>query len=354
MTDAQRAPQALLVTGGAGFIGSAFIRRVFRDPKFTGKVVNLDLLTYAGNPDNLKGAVDTARYTLVRGDIADQKLVDSVCEQHGIDAIVNFAAESHVDRSILGPGVFVQTNIVGTYALLEIVRKRPSIHFHHVSTDEVYGSLGDTGLFTEQTPYDPSSPYSASKAASDHLVRAYQRTYGISTTVSNCSNNYGPYHFPEKLIPLMVLNLFEGKELPVYGDGLNVRDWLFVDDHAEALWTILTHGKQGQTYNVGGNNEWTNIAIVKKLIELVAELKQKPRAELEAQIRYVKDRPGHDRRYAIDSSKLQTELGWAPRHTLESGLTETVRWYAENTAWVTGVRSGAYREWINANYGTRE
>ncbi len=353
MTAPLRSPQSLLVTGGAGFIGSAFIRRLFADSSFAGKVVNLDLLTYAGNPENLKGAVDESRYTLVRGDIGDQRLVDGLCEQHGIDAIVHFAAESHVDRSISGPGVFVQTNIVGTYALLEVVRKRPHIHFHHVSTDEVYGSLGDTGLFTEQTPYDPSSPYSASKAASDHLVRAYQRTYGISTTVSNCSNNYGPYHFPEKLIPLMILNLFEGKELPVYGDGLNVRDWLFVDDHAEALWVILTRGAVGQTYNVGGNNEWTNIAIVKRLIELVAELKGRPPAELEAQIRYVKDRPGHDRRYAIDSSKLKTELGWVPRHDLDGGLRETVRWYADNSAWVSGVRSGAYREWIDANYGAR-
>jgi dTDP-glucose 4,6-dehydratase len=351
-----RSPQSLLVTGGAGFIGSAFIRCLFKNPAFSGKIVNLDLLTYAGNPENLKQAVSAVapgRYTLVRGDIADQKLVDGLCEEHGIDAIVNFAAESHVDRSILGPGVFVQTNIVGTYALLEVVRKRPSIHFHHVSTDEVYGSLGNTGLFTEQTPYDPSSPYSASKAASDHLVRAYARTYGISTTVSNCSNNYGPYHFPEKLIPLMILNLFGGKELPVYGDGLNIRDWLFVDDHAQALWVILTRGAAGQTYNVGGNNEWTNIAIVNRLIELVADLKGKPRAELQGLIRYVKDRPGHDRRYAIDSSKLKAELGWVPEHALEDGLAETVRWYAENTAWVDGVRSGAYREWIDANYATR-
>jgi dTDP-glucose 4,6-dehydratase len=353
MIEPLRSPRALLVTGGAGFIGSAFIRRLFKTPEFSGKIVNLDLLTYAGNPENLKGLVDEGRYTLVRGDIADQKLVEDLCERHAIDAIVNFAAESHVDRSILGPGVFVQTNIVGTYALLEVVRKRPSIHFHHVSTDEVYGSLGPTGLFTEQTAYDPSSPYSASKAASDHLVRAYQRTYGISTTVSNCSNNYGPYHFPEKLIPLMILNLFEGKELPVYGDGLNVRDWLFVDDHAQALWTILTRGRAGQTYNVGGNNEWTNIAIVRKLIELVAAVQSKPRAELEGLIRYVKDRPGHDRRYAIDSSKLKSELGWTPAHDLESGLAETVRWYAENTAWVQSVRSGAYREWLDANYSAR-
>jgi dTDP-glucose 4,6-dehydratase len=353
MTTQLRTPQALLVTGGAGFIGSAFIRYLFKDPAFTGKIVNLDLLTYAGNPENLSAGVDEARYTLVRGDISDQQLVDGLCERHGVDAIVNFAAESHVDRSILGPGVFVQTNIVGTYALLEVVRKRPSIHFHHVSTDEVYGSLGATGLFTEQTPYDPSSPYSASKAASDHLVRAYQRTYGLSTTVSNCSNNYGPYHFPEKLIPLMILNLFEGKELPVYGDGLNVRDWLFVDDHAEALWLILTRGRVGQTYNVGGNNEWTNIAIVSKLIELVADAQGKPRSELQALIKYVKDRPGHDRRYAIDSSKLKNELGWLPRRDLDRGLAETVHWYAENSAWVQSVRSGAYRAWIDANYAAR-
>ncbi len=353
MKAALRSPGSLLVTGGAGFIGSAFIRQLFRNPDFTGSIVNLDLLTYAGNPENLAGAVDPARYRLVRGDIADQTLVAGLCEEHGIDSIVNFAAESHVDRSILGPGVFVQTNIVGTYALLEVVRQRPSIHFHHVSTDEVYGSLGATGLFTEQTAYDPSSPYSASKAASDHLVRAYQRTYGISTTISNCSNNYGPYHFPEKLIPLMILNLFEGKELPVYGDGLNVRDWLFVDDHAEALWVILTRGQPGQTYNVGGNNEWTNLAIVNQLIALVAERQGRPEAELVAQIRFVKDRPGHDRRYAIDSSKLQTELGWQPRHDLATGLRETVAWYADNAAWVAGVRSGAYREWLDANYRAR-
>jgi dTDP-glucose 4,6-dehydratase len=353
MSQQTRAPRALLVTGGAGFIGSAFIRYLFKNRDFTGKIVNLDLLTYAGNPENLKGFVDEERYTLVRGDIADQALVDDVCERHGIDALVNFAAESHVDRSILGPGVFVQTNVVGPYALLEVVRKRPHVHFHHVSTDEVYGSLGATGLFTEQTAYDPSSPYSASKAASDHLVRAYQRTYGLSTTVSNCSNNYGPYHFPEKLIPLMILNMFEGKELPVYGDGLNVRDWLFVDDHAEALWLILTRGRVGQTYNVGGNNEWTNIAIVNKLIELVAAAKGTPVAELQRSIRFVKDRPGHDRRYAIDSSKLQDELGWRPRHDLDRGLEATVRWYAENAAWVAGVRSGAYREWIDANYVAR-
>jgi dTDP-glucose 4,6-dehydratase len=348
-----RNPQSLLVTGGAGFIGSAFIRLLFADPDFRGRIVNLDLLTYAGNPDNLEGAVDEQRYALVRGDIADQALVEDLCERHAIDAIVNFAAESHVDRSILGPDVFIQTNVVGTFALLEVVRKRSGIHFHHVSTDEVYGSLGPTGKFTETTAYDPSSPYSASKAASDHLVRAYARTYGISTTLSNCSNNYGPYHFPEKLIPLMILNLFEGKELPVYGDGLNVRDWLYVDDHAEALWRIVRSGRAGETYNVGGNNEWTNLAIVERLIELVAELSGKSQSELEKLIRFVKDRPGHDRRYAIDASKLERELGWKPRHSLEQGLRATVRWYAAHPEWVRAVRSGSYRAWIDANYGKR-
>src|SRR6478752_7774107 len=343
-----RQPQNVLVTGGCGFIGSAFIRFLFRQAGFSGKIVNLDLLTYAANPDNVAGAVDPARYTFVQGDIGDSELVSRLCREHAVDTLVHFAAESHVDRSIVGPGAFMQANILGTYHLLEVVRAHSHIHFHHVSTDEVYGSLGATGLFTETTPYDPSSPYSASKAASDHLVRAYTRTYGISTTLSNCSNNYGPYHFPEKLIPLMILNLFEGKELPVYGDGLNVRDWLFVDDHAEALWQILTRGRVGQTYNVGGNNEWTNIAIVSKLIELVASLRGRPASELKGLIRYVKDRPGHDRRYAIDSSKLQSELGWQPAHDLDQGLSETVRWYAENAAWVSGVRSGAYREWIDA------
>jgi dTDP-glucose 4,6-dehydratase len=349
----QREPKKLLVTGGAGFIGSSFIRYLFGRPDFSGTIVNLDALTYAGNPENLSGHVDEARYHFARGDIADHELVRRLIGEHAIDTIVNFAAESHVDRSILGPGVFVQTNVVGTFRLLEVVRQNPQVHFHHVSTDEVYGSLGPTGAFTEETPFQPNSPYSASKAASDHFVRAYTHTYGISTTISNCSNNYGPYHFPEKLIPLMILNMLESKPLPVYGDGMNVRDWLYVDDHAEAIWTILCDGKSGETYNVGGGNEWPNIAIVRKLIDLVAELAGRERSALEGLVTYVKDRPGHDKRYAVDSSKLQRELGWRPRHDLESGLRATVRWYLENPTWIERVRTGAYREWIEANYEKR-
>jgi dTDP-glucose 4,6-dehydratase len=351
MNDRQRSPKSILVTGGAGFIGSAFIRRLFKNRDFQGKIVNLDLLTYAGNPENLKGAVDAPRYTLVRGDIADQKLVDAVCQEHAIDAIVNFAAESHVDRSILGPGVFVQTNIVGTYALLEVVRKRPGIHFHHVSTDEVYGSLGETGLFTEDTAYDPSSPYSASKAASDHLVRAYQRTYGISTTVSNCSNNYGPYHFPEKLIPLMIVNALAGKPLPVYGDGQNVRDWLYVSDHCDAIRTVLRKGRVGETYNIGGRNEKRNLEIVNVICATLDELRpgdpMVPHAKL---IRFVQDRPGHDRRYAIDARKIEAELEWKPSETFETGIRKTIDWYLANDAWIQGVTSGTYRKWIASQY----
>jgi dTDP-glucose 4,6-dehydratase len=348
-----RQPQSVLVTGGCGFIGSAFVRYLFRLPEFRGKVVNLDLLTYAANPDNVKGAVDPARYTFVQGDIGDAELVARTCQQHAVDTIVHFAAESHVDRSIVGPGAFIQANIVGTYHLLEVVRAQSQIHFHHVSTDEVYGSLGATGLFTETTPYDPSSPYSASKAASDHLVRAYTRTYGLSTTLSNCSNNYGPYQFPEKLIPLMILNLLEGKPLPVYGTGANVRDWLYVDDHAEAIWTIVLHGKRGETYNVGGEAEWANLALLHKLIEVVAKAAGRDAGVLKQQITFVADRPGHDARYAIDCSKLKRELKWSQRHDIESGLLSTVRWYLENSDWVARVKSGAYREWLDQNYGGR-
>jgi dTDP-glucose 4,6-dehydratase len=348
-----REPHSVLVTGGCGFIGSAFIRYLFRLPEFTGTVVNFDLLTYAANPDNVLGSVDTARYSFVQGDIGDTSLVARVCQEHAIDTVVHFAAESHVDRSISGPGAFIQANIVGTHQLLEVVRAYSQIHFHHVSTDEVYGSLGPTGLFTEATPYDPSSPYSASKAASDHLVRAYARTYGLSTTLSNCSNNYGPYQFPEKLIPLMILNLLEGKSLPVYGTGANVRDWLYVDDHAEAIWTIVQNGKRGETYNVGGEAEWANLALLHKLIEVVAQAAQRDPAALKKQITFVADRPGHDARYAIDCSKLKRELGWSQRHDIEGGLLATVRWYLEHPEWVQRVKSGAYREWIDKNYGSR-
>ena len=348
-----RHPKNVLVTGGCGFIGSAFVRYLFRLPEVDGKVVNLDLLTYAANPDNVTGAVDPPRYTFVQGDICNAELVARVCKEHAVDTIVHFAAESHVDRSISGPGAFIQANIVGTYQLLEVVRAQNQIHFHHVSTDEVYGSLGETGLFHETTAYDPSSPYSASKAASDHLVRAYARTYKLSTTISNCSNNYGPYQFPEKLIPLMVLNLLEGKPLPVYGTGANVRDWLYVDDHAEAIWTIVLNGARGETYNVGGEAEWANLALLHKLIDLFSGITGKSTDELKALIKFVSDRPGHDARYAIDCSKLKRELGWTQRHDIESGLTETVRWYLEHPEWVARVKSGAYREWLDKNYGAR-
>jgi dTDP-glucose 4,6-dehydratase len=342
-----------LVTGGCGFIGSAFVRYLLGQPSFTGKLVNLDLMTYAANAENVAAAAGSGRYTFAQGDIGDAPFVARTCREHAVDTIVHFAAESHVDRSISGPGAFVQANIVGTYQLLQVVRELPQIHFHHVSTDEVYGSLGATGLFHETTPYDPSSPYSASKAASDHLVRAYARTYGLSTTLSNCSNNYGPYQFPEKLIPLMILNLLEGKPLPVYGTGANIRDWLYVDDHVEAIWTIVQRGKRGETYNIGGEAEWANLALLHKLIDVVAQTTGRDAEALRKQITFVADRPGHDARYAIDCSKLKAELGWTQRHDIESGLVSTVRWYLENPAWVARVKSGAYREWLDANYGSR-
>jgi dTDP-glucose 4,6-dehydratase len=342
-----------LITGGCGFIGSAMVRWLFRKPEFGGRVVNLDWLTYAGNQENVVGLVDERRYQFVHGDIRDAELVARVCREEKIDTIVHFAAESHVDRSIEGPLVFIDTNVVGTAKLLEVVRSTPSIHFHHVSTDEVFGSLGETGFFTEETPYDPRSPYSASKAGSDHLVRAYAHTFGLSVTVSNCSNNYGAYQFPEKLIPLMILNMLEGKPLPIYGDGGNIRDWLHVDDHIEAIWTIVTRGQSGQTYNVGGRAERTNLQLIDLLTQIISRETGRSQASLEALRTFVKDRPGHDRRYAIDFSKLQRELGWQPGYDLERGLTETVRWYMNNQTWVEHVRSGAYREWLERNYGGR-
>ena len=343
----------ILVTGGCGFIGSAFIRYLFRLPEFTGKVVNLDLLTYAANPENVSGNVDEVRYELVRGDIADVELVQHTCRHHSIDTIVHFAAESHVDRSILGPDVFIQTNIVGTHRLLEVVRALPHIHFHHVLTDEVFGSLGGAGHFTETTPYHPNSPYSASKAGADHLVRAYAHTFGIKATLSNCSNNYGPYQFPEKLLPLMLLNMLEDKPLPVYGDGSNVRDWLYVDDHADAIWTILQGGKAGDTYNIGGEAEWNNLALLHLLIDVVASETGRKATTLRQLITFVKDRPGHDLRYAIDCGKLKRELGWKQKHDIHRGLLDTVRWYLRNPSWVQNVRSGAYRNWLEQNYGRR-
>jgi dTDP-glucose 4,6-dehydratase len=347
-----RDPKRILVTGGCGFIGSATIRYLFRETE-PETVVNLDALTYAADPANVAVIADDPRYALVHGDICDQQLVARLCDEHRIDAILHFAAESHVDRSIVGPGAFVQTNVVGTQLLLDVVRERPHIHFHHVSTDEVYGSLGPTGRFHETTPYAPRSPYAASKAASDHLVRAYAHTYGLSTTISNCSNNYGPYQFPEKLLPLMILNMLGNEPLPVYGDGSNVRDWLYVDDHAAALWLVVTRGPKGDTYNIGGDAERTNLALLHRLIALVAELADRDAAELTALIAFVQDRPGHDRRYAVDCSKLKRELGWTPQHDLDSGLRLTVRWYLEHADWVERAKSGEYRAWIQANYANR-
>jgi dTDP-glucose 4,6-dehydratase len=348
-----RNPHSVLVTGGCGFIGSAFIRMLFRDAGFHGRVVNLDLLTYAGNPLNLKGHVDDSRYTFCKGDVRDAGVVGKLLDDHRVDAVVHFAAETHVDRSIHGPREFIDTNVLGTFQLLEAVRERPRVHFHHVSTDEVYGSLGETGAFTEETPYSPRSPYSASKAASDHLVAAYAHTYGLSTTLSNCSNNYGPYQFPEKLIPLMILNAMEGKPLAVYGDGRNVRDWLYVDDHVEAVWLVLTRGASGARYNIGGGNEWRNLDVLDALLETLAAEKQANLDHYRKLITFVKDRPGHDRRYAMDSSRIERDLGWVPRHDFTSGLRETVRWYLNNLEWVEGVRSGAYRSWLERNYAGR-
>ena len=341
----------ILTTGCAGFIGSNFIHTWFAD--HDEPVINLDKLTYAGNLENLKAFAKDPRHHFVQGDIGDRTLVDRLLAEHKPRAVVNFAAESHVDRSIDGPLTFVETNVLGTCRMLEEVRAwyaglqgaaRDNFRFLHVSTDEVYGSLGATGLFTEETPYSPNSPYSASKAASDHFVRAYHHTYGLPVLITNCSNNYGPYQFPEKLIPLMILNALEGRPLPVYGDGLNVRDWLYVEDHCAAIETVLARGRVGECYNVGGNNEQTNIGIVRQVCALVDRLRPGlPHAPCESLITYVRDRPGHDRRYAIDASKIQRELGWTPQQDFASGLEQTVRWYLENPVWVERVQSGKYR-----------
>lgn len=331
----QRKIKNILVTGGAGFIGSAFIRYLLSpEVQFSGVCINLDALTYAGNLDNLAPIDKDPRYLFEKGDIRNEAFVEHLCQEHAIDALIHFAAESHVDRSILGPQAFIETNIVGTFHLLEIIKRNPHIHFHHVSTDEVYGSLGATGYFTEESPYQPNSPYSASKAASDHLVRAYEHTYGLSTCISNCSNNYGPYHFPEKLIPLMILNCLDRKPLPVYGKGVNVRDWLYVDDHAKALYLLLLKGKKGETYNIGGESEWRNIDLVKEIVRIIADIQGVPYKELESLITFVTDRPGHDLRYAIDCSKIKREIGWTPSHSFSQALKKTIVWYMENMAWV--------------------
>lgn len=349
-------PQVVLVTGGCGFIGSNFLNMfVPQNPHI--QFVNVDALTYAGNPMNLEGIASAPNYTFEHVNICDEEGIKAVFAKHNPDTVFHFAAESHVDRSILGPKAFIETNVVGTYNLLEAARhlwgKSEGKVFHHVSTDEVYGSLGDEGFFTEETPYDPSSPYSASKASSDHLVRAYNHTYGLPTRITNCSNNYGPYHFPEKLIPLMTLNCLRGKPLPVYGKGANVRDWLFVTDHCQAIWKVATAGKVGETYNVGGNTEKSNLEVVHTICSTVAQELGEPVEKYTCLITYVTDRPGHDFRYAIDASKIKRELGWEPSVTFEEGLRQTVRWYLENDAWIAGIENGAYRNWMDTNYAKR-
>jgi len=349
-------PSAILVTGGAGFIGSNFIHSFIANNPAC-RVVNLDVLTYAGNLKNLTAVADNPNYRFVKGDIGDAALVASILSQEKIDAVVHFAAESHVDRSITGPEIFVRTNVLGTQVLLEESRKHwqaglvADFRFFQISTDEVYGSLGDTGYFTEETPLAANSPYSASKAGADLLVRAYHETFGLPTLNTRCSNNYGPYHFPEKLIPLMIHNIMNRKALPVYGDGLNVRDWLHVRDHASAIEVVLKTARPGSVYNIGGNNEWKNIDIVNLVCDLLDSRLGRAAGENRGLITFVKDRPGHDRRYAIDATRLKSDLGWEPSYTFESGIAETIDWYLQNQEWVTDVTSGSYRDYYENQYG---
>ena len=369
----------ILITGGAGFIGSNFINYLFglsatgsaefMDSGFKGRIVNVDALTYAGNLENLsmveekfgKGS-SNQRYFFEKVDICDRSEIERIFKQYDIDTVIHFAAESHVDRSILGPEAFIKTNVMGTFTLLDVARNywgisldrhRDDVLFHHISTDEVYGSLGETGYFTETTPYDPRSPYSSSKASSDHIVMAYYHTYGLPITLSNCTNNYGPYQFPEKLLPLMISNIRDGKNLPVYGEGKNIRDWIYVEDHNRAVWQIVNSGKTGEKYNIGGENEWQNIKLLHKVIELTSPKVGKAASDVEKTIVHVKDRPGHDARYAIDCSKIKKELGWERKMTFEQGLSLTVNWYLEHKDWVDHILSGEYKNWISANYGGR-
>ncbi len=360
----------VLITGGAGFIGSALVRYLIKNTDY--RIINADKLTYAGNLDSLADVMSSPEHVFEQADICDARAVNSLFENHRPDAVMHLAAESHVDRSITGPAEFIQTNITGTYNLLEAARQywtglknpaKESFRFLHVSTDEVYGDLrADDPPFTEQTPYAPSSPYSASKASSDHLVRAWHRTFGLPNLITNCSNNYGPYQFPEKLIPLMILNALEGRSLPVYGKGENIRDWLFVEDHARALHTVLEKGSPGHTYNIGGNCEKQNIEVVRAICDILDEMKPVTSDKEEhlsrvtshrSLITFVPDRPGHDLRYAIDDTRIRQELGWTPKETFESGLEKTVRWYIDNPAWVERVRTGEYQDWIRTNYSSR-
>ncbi len=345
----------MLVTGGCGFIGANFVRYLLEESDYAGRIVNVDKLTYAGNPENLAD-IETDypdRYIFINADICDGTRMAEIFGEYQIDSVCHFAAESHVDRSIVKPDAFIQTNIIGTFNLLESARSRLRhvTRFHHISTDEVYGSLGRKGYFTETTPYKPNSPYSASKASSDHLVRAYYKTYDLPMTISNCSNNYGPYQFPEKLMPLVILNALDGKPLPVYGDGRNVRDWLYVRDHCTAIWKIMKHGKIGETYNVGGGCEMENIHLVEMICDILDEMKRLPNNRFRRDlITFVKDRPGHDRRYAIDFRKLNQEMNWRPEASLETGIRETIKWYMDNHQWVKRVKSGEYQTWIKTHY----
>jgi dTDP-glucose 4,6-dehydratase len=354
----------VLVTGGAGFIGSNFIRYLLQVSPDS-RIVNLDALTYAGSLENLKDLIDSERHLFIQGDICDRDLVEDIFRRYHIDTVVHFAAESHVDRSIYGPAQFIQTNVVGTFRLLEVARQiwidevsfpLENVCFHHISTDEVFGSLKpDDPPFNESTTYAPSSPYAASKAASDHLVRSYANTYGLPSYLTNCSNNYGPYQFPEKLIPLIILNALDGQPLPIYGDGMQIRDWLYVDDHCEAIWTVLTQGRQGETYNIGGNTQPTNLEIVQRVCAILDE--RLPEADYiphESLITFVPDRPGHDRRYAMDNSKIKRDLNWSPKESLDSGLRKTVDWYLAHLDWVSTIRDrSTYQEWLQANYAKR-
>jgi len=355
--------QTLLVTGGAGFIGSNFIRYTQKHHSQV-KIFNLDLLTYAGSLENLKNLPHPERCTFIQGDICDQQVIESLLRDHQIDTIVHFAAESHVDRSLQGPGAFVQTNIVGTYSLLEACRKvwlqekhmdGDQVRFHHISTDEVYGTLAPKDpAFTETTPYAPTSPYAASKASSDHLVRSYAHSFGLPVSISNCSNNYGPYQFPEKLIPLMILNALTGKALPIYGDGMQIRDWLYVEDHCEAIWAILQKGKVGESYNIGGGNQPPNIEIVRSICEALDE-KDPGKAPHDQLIKYVTDRPGHDRRYAMNIEKIRQDLDWSPKFDLKEGLRSTVDWYLSNLDWLNAIiKEKDYQNWVQINYQGRE